>query len=163
MTPEEQKTLATYWYPQYILGAQLAHPDQTAGQDLAVGWKLTSPTGKTYGGYYWPLVDGDHDEPVLHVATAWDTRNQKSCPAVKGDGLCVALTVAAAQSGGLRFGASVGHVLVYPKNLARSDTPGKLRVPWVIDVDCFGPCYLNGANLNGANLTGANLTGAVGR
>jgi uncharacterized protein YjbI with pentapeptide repeats len=137
---------------------------------LAVGWKLTSVTGRTHGDYYWPLVDGDHDLLVLHRATAWDDRNRESCPAIKGDGLCLVTTsVREASSGGVHLTSSTGHVLVYPADLARSDTDGKYRVPWCIDVDAFDPvavirggmvANLSRADLSRADLSGADLSGA---
>ena len=172
----EQELMATWWHFHYLKAARDSYPDICADHELAVGFKLTSPTGKSFGGYYWPLVDGDHDEPRLHVADAWDERNTGSCPSAPGDGLCVATTIKAAQSGGARFGSSAGHVLVYPRALAVSDTDGKWRAPWVIDVDCFtaeelvrarclgfadlGSADLGSANLGSANLRFANLGSA---
>jgi len=159
-----------------LKAARDSYPDSCADHALSVGFKLTSPTGKSHGGYYWPLVDGDHDEPRLHVAEAWYPKNRGSCPKWPGDGLCVATTINGAQSGGARFGASAGHVLVYPRALAVSDTDGKWRAPWVIDVDCFtaeelvrarclgfadlGSADLGSANLGSANLGSANLGSA---
>jgi uncharacterized protein YjbI with pentapeptide repeats len=170
MTPEDREILRTWWHPHYLHAARTAYPGITAGHDLAVGWKLTSVTGRTHGGYYWPLVDGDHDQPVFHQATAWDDRNAASCPAAEGDGLCLVTTsLREASSGGARLTSSTGHVLVYPADLARSDTVGKHRVPWCIDVDTFDPtalirdgflANLSWANLSGADLSWANLSGA---
>ena len=167
----EQELLATWWHPQYIAAARDSFPDVCGDLELAVGFKLTSPSGKSYNNYYWPLVDGDHDEPRLHKATAWNPKNSESCPRAVGDGLCVATTINAAQSGGARFSTSTGHVLVYPKALAKSDTAGKLRVPWCVDVDCFtaqelilagclGSADLGSADLRYADLRSADLRSA---
>ncbi len=153
--------ISTFWHEQYIYAAQLAYPDECAGHDLAVGWKLTRKDGTTYGGYHWPLVDGDHDLPVLHESWAWDDNNPESCPKVWGDGLCLVTTHASpASSGGIFLGAGVGHVLVFPADLARSDVVGKHRAPWVIDVDCFDPIALlplSGSDLRGVDLRSSDL------
>jgi len=167
----EQELLATWWHAQYIAAARDSFPDICGDLELAVGFKLTSPSGKSYNNYYWPLVDGLYDEPRLHEATAWNPKNSESCPRAVGDGLCVATTINAAQSGGARFSTSAGHVLVYPATLAMSDTDGKWRVPWCVDVDCFtaqelivagclGSADLGSADLRYANLRSANLGSA---
>ena len=170
MTPEEREVLRTWWHPYYLHAARTAFPDITAGHDLAVGWKLTSVTGRTTNDYYWPLVDGDNDLPVLHEATDWDDGNHYSCPLRPGDGLCLVTTsVCEASSGGLRLSSATGHVLVYPADLVQSDIDGKYRTPWCIDVDAFDPIALiragfmadlSGADLSEANLSAANLSGA---
>ena len=162
--------LYEWWNAHYITAAQTAFPVVTAGHDLAVGWKLTHTDGTTHGGYYWPLVNGDHDLPVLHQASAWTPNNGASCPSKPGDGLCLipqGQPVSEATSGGCRFASAIGHVLVYPADLAKG-VAHKKRAPWVIDVDCFRPVdalallarYASGAYLHGANLSGADLTGA---
>ncbi len=168
---------STYWHEQYILGAQLAYPEVTKGHDLKVGWKVTQVDGTSYGGYYWPIVNGDHDVPVLHEASDWDESNYGSCPETEGDGLCLVTDagIGAATTGVVESLAHcVGHALVYPTDLARGKTTGKHRVPWAIDVDCFDVvalvragavanlryANLRYANLDDANLHGANLYGA---
>ena len=165
--------LYTWWTDHYIAAAQAAYPETCADNELAVGWKITAPNGTTRSGaYYWRMVNGDHDEPLLHTAAAWDATNSSSCPAAPGDGLCLipqGVNIREATSGGARFTECVGHVLVYPVALALG-SPDKLRVPWCVAVDAFSPLEmirlggvsadLSGANLPGANLTGANLTRA---
>ena len=165
--------LYTWWTDHYIAAAQAAYPETCADNELAVGWKITAPNGTTRSGaYYWPLVNGDHDAPVLHTATAWDATNLSSCPAAPGDGLCLitqGVNIREATSGGARFTECVGHVLVYPAALALGSSD-KLRVPWCVAVDAFSPlemirlggvsAYLSGADLSGADLSGAHLAGA---
>ena len=159
--------ISTWWHDAYIAAARTAFPAITDGHELVVGWKLARPDGTTTNGYYWPTVDGDHDLPVLHEATDWDADNRKSCPARDGDGLCLVTTSAReASSGGIILSEGVGHVLVYPVGLACTDTVGKFRVPWCVDVDCFDPVALirlglSGADLSGADLYGADLSGAT--
>lgn len=41
--------LSTWWHPAYIEAARSAYPAVTKGHELAVGWKLTSVTGRTHG------------------------------------------------------------------------------------------------------------------
>jgi len=167
--------LYEYWNAHYIAAAQAAFPEITGRHKLAVGWKLTNLDGTTHGGYYWPLVNGDHDLPVLHQADNWKPTNLESCPSQPGDGLCLipqGQPVREATSGGCRFTSAIGHVLVYPTGLSLGSLDKK-RAPWVIDVDCFKPAEalamlakftkwadLSGADLSGANLSGANLYGA---
>ncbi len=98
------------------------------------------------------------------------------CPTAPGDGLCVALTVPAAQSGGRRLGNSVMLLVGYlPDDVVGTDGY-KVRVRrlyvhpdpidpvqlvlWAISADDLGGANLGGANLGGANLGGANLGGA---
>ena len=177
-------TMRDWWTGHYLTAARNAYPDLCATHELAVGWKLTHPDGTTHAGYYWPLVNGEHDIPVAHVADNWDARNSGSCPSRPGDGLCLVesgANVVPASSGGVPLACSVGHVLVWPVDLARSGEAGKWRAPWVVDVDCFRPldlirvgfmsanlawanlagAYLAGADLAGADLAGANLAGAT--
>ena len=157
--------LCTYWHDHYINAARIAYPDVCADHELAVGWKLTHSDGTTRNGYYWPLVNGDHDLPVLHQATAWNPKNTDACPSVEGDGLCLIpwdAPVREATSGGASFASGTAHVLVYAPKLSKGE-PGKRRVLWVVDVDCFKPlplAVLSGANLSWADLSGANLSGA---
>jgi len=98
------------------------------------------------------------------------------CPTAPGDGLCVALTVPAAQSGGQRLGNSVMLLAGYlPDDVVGTDG-SKVRVRrmyvhpdpidpvqlvlWAIAADDLWGANLWGANLGGANLGGANLGGA---
>ena len=153
--------ISTYWHAHYINAARLACPAITADHELAVGWKITRVDGTTRGGYYWPLVNGDHDLPVLHEATDWSARNEGSCPDRPGDGLCLVTTHAGpASSGGVRLASSIGHVLVFAPALARTNEPGKFRAPWVVDVDCFDPVGVIRLGLSSADLGGADLRGA---
>ena len=157
--------LCTWWHDHYLHAARTAYPDVCADHNLAVGWKITHVTGTSSHNYYWPLVNGDHDLPVLHEATDWDPKSKSECPSRPGDGLCLIpwdAPVREATSGGVRFAQSIGHVLVYPKALSRG-TDGKRRAPWVMDVDCFDPvwaCVAGGAYLSRANLSGADLSRA---
>src|SRR5690606_19083261 len=124
--------------------------------------------GTTHAGYFWPLVNRNHWDrtpPVLHEATAWNPANRSSRPTVEGDGLCVTLAVRHATSGGVPLTDCIGHVLVYPADLAvGEEDDDKLRVPWCVDVDSFSPLALirEGlcANLRGADLRSANLRDA---
>ena len=102
--------------------------------------------------------------------------HQGECPAAPGDGLCVALSVPAAQSGGQRLGSSVMLLVGYlPDDILGTDGY-KVRVRrlyvhpdpvdpvqlvlWAIAADNLGDADLGGANLRGANLRGANLRDA---
>ena len=95
------------------------------------------------------------------------------CPTAPGDGLCVALTVPAAQSGGRRLSNSVMLLVGYlPDDVVGTDG-SKVRVRrlyvhpdpidpvqlvlWAIAADDLG-----GADLGGADLRDANLRGATG-
>ena len=82
-------TMRDWWTGHYLTAARNAYPDLCATHELAVGWKLTHPDGTTHAGYYWPLVNGDHDIPVAHVADNWNNSNKGSCPSRPGDGLCL--------------------------------------------------------------------------
>ena len=102
--------------------------------------------------------------------------HQGECPAAPGDGLCVALSVPAAQSGGQRLGSSVMLLVGYlPDDILGTDGY-KVRVRrlyvhpdpvdpvqlvlWAIAADNLGGAYLGGAYLGGADLRGAYLGGA---
>jgi hypothetical protein len=102
--------------------------------------------------------------------------HQGECPAAPGDGLCVALSVPAAQSGGQRLGSSVMLLVGYlPDDILGTDGY-KVRVRrlyvhpdpvdpvqlvlWAIAADNLGGANLGGANLRDANLGDANLGGA---
>ncbi|HKZ20336.1 MAG TPA: pentapeptide repeat-containing protein [Acidimicrobiia bacterium] len=163
----ENTALLGYWNDHYISAAQVAYPSVTKAHDLRVGWKISSVTGMTHNGYYWPTVDGNHDVPVLHEASSWDHKNGGSCPAREGDGLCLIPqedgAFSACTSGGVQFHRSIGHVLVYPHDLAKWDEPGKVRAPWVVQVDVFEPMvmllngFIDSANLGYADLGYADL------
>ena len=98
------------------------------------------------------------------------------CPTAPGDGLCVALTVPAAQSGGRRLSNSVMLLVGYlPDDVVGTDG-SKVRVRrlyvhpdpidpvqlvlWAIAADDLGGADLRDANLRGADLRGAYLGGA---
>jgi len=102
--------------------------------------------------------------------------HQGECPAAPGDGLCVALSVPAAQSGGQRLGSSVMLLVGYlPDDILGTDGY-KVRVRrlyvhpdpvdpvqlvlWAIAADNLRDADLGGANLRDANLRGADLWGA---
>jgi hypothetical protein len=154
--------ISTYWHEAYVEAARAAYPGACGDHDLAVGWKLTNKDGTTHDGYFWPLVNGDHDLPVLHVAGDWCDDNGGSCPSMPGDGLCLVTTsIAEASSGGISLVSGVGHVLVFAPALARSDTTGKFRVPFCIDVDAFDPVMMVHLGLSTANLSGAHLPRAL--
>ena len=104
------------------------------------------------------------------------TQSTSACPSAPGDGLCVALTVSAAQSGGQRMGNSVMLLVGYlPEDVLGTDG-GKVRVRrlyiepdpvdpvqltlWAIAADDLRGANLGGANLRDAYLWGANLRGA---
>jgi hypothetical protein len=137
---------------------------------LSVGWKISRIDGTTHGGYAWDLVRKD-SAPRLHVASAWVDSNVGSCPNHLGDGLCLIPgdgEVSQASSGGVPLARAIGHVLVFPTAAARSGGDGKVRVPWVVQVDTFDPlaefiaasANLSSANLRSANLRSANLRSA---
>jgi hypothetical protein len=109
------------------------------------------------------------------------TQSTSACPSAPGDGLCVALTVSAARSGGQRMGNSVMLLVGYlPEDVLGTDG-AKVRVRrlyvepdpvdpvqltlWAIAADdlrdaYLGSAYLRGAYLGSANLRGANLRDA---
>ena len=109
------------------------------------------------------------------------TQSTSVCPSAPGDGLCVALTVSAAQTGGQRMGNSVMLLVGYLPEDVLSTDGAKVRVRrlyvepdpvdpvqltlWAIAADDLrganlGSAYLGGTNLWGANLGDANLRGA---
>lgn len=100
-----------------------------------------------------------------HEATN-PTERADPCPRAPGDGLCVARTLAGAQSGGLRLGAAVMLLVGFTAADILADTRDKVRVArlWVHPdpVDPLHAIIGPGANLSGANLDGANLSGATG-
>ena len=102
--------------------------------------------------------------------------HQGECPAAPGDGLCVALSVPAAQSGGQRLGSSVMLLVGYlPDDILGTDGY-KVRVRrlyvhpdpvdpvqlvlWAIAADNLRDAYLGDADLGGAYLGDADLRGA---
>ena len=103
--------------------------------------------------------------------------HQGECPAAPGDGLCVALSVPAAQSGGQRLGSSVMLLVGYlPDDILGTDGY-KVRVRrlyvhpdpvdpvqlvlWAIAADNLRGAYLGDADLGGAYLGDADLRGAA--
>ena len=156
--------LHDWWTDHYLHAARTAYPDACRGHELAVGWKLTRKDGTTHADYYWPLVNADRDVPVLHVADDWNDTNGGECPSRPGDGLCLIpqrQPIREASSGGVRLVDGIGHVLVYPADLAVG-LNHKRRVPWAIDVDCFDPIEM--IRLGGVSpyLWSADLRGARG-
>jgi hypothetical protein len=151
---------------EHIDKARPVVPDGYQGE-LAVGWKITHTDGTTGRDastrpvYFWGLV-GPHQPAVLHVADNWDDDHGGSCPSRPGDGLCVATHIRNVTSGGVALSNCIGHVLVYPADLARSNEAGKLRSPWVVQVESFDVLHVLRfcANLRGADLCGADLRGA---
>ena len=104
------------------------------------------------------------------------TQSTSACPSAPGDGLCVALTVSAAQSGGQRMGNSVMLLVGYlPEDVLGTDG-AKVRVRrlyvepdpvdpvqltlWAIAADDLRGANLEVANLRDANLRDANLRDA---
>ena len=104
------------------------------------------------------------------------TQSTSVCPSAPGDGLCVALTVSAAQSGGQCMGNSVMLLVGYlPEDVLGTDG-AKVRVRrlyvepdpvdpvqltlWAIAADDLRGANLEVANLGDANLGDANLRGA---
>ena len=104
------------------------------------------------------------------------TQSTSACPSAPGDGLCVALTVSAAQTGGQCMGNSVMLLVGYlPEDVLGTDG-AKVRVRrlyvepdpvdpvqltlWAIAADDLRGANLGGANLRDAYLWGANLRGA---
>lgn len=150
-----------YWNDAYIAAARAAYPHETAGHELAVGFKLTKPDCTSYNGYYWGLVNGDHDAPQMHhvLPHLWNGENIDPCPSADGDGFCFVpqgQPVREATSGSARWASAVGHVLVYAADLAVG-WEHKKRAPWVIQVDCFDAAEMLRAFGSASNLSGANL------
>ena len=125
-----------------------------------------------------------HPPPPTHPPhpTTWNAApvpildHQGECPAAPGDGLCVALSVPAAQSGGQRLGSSVMLLVGYlPDDILGTDGY-KVRVRrlyvhpdpvdpvqlvlWAIAADNLRDAYLGDADLGGAYLGDADLRGA---
>jgi len=109
------------------------------------------------------------------------TQSTSVCPSAPGDGLCVALTVSAAQTGGQCMGNSVMLLVGYLPEDVLSTDGAKVRVRrlyvepdpvdpvqltlWAITADDLRDAnlrdaYLRGADLEGANLRDANLRDA---
>ena len=122
-------------------------------------------------GRYRYQLDAWNDAPGPIIAT-----HTGGCPSAPGDGLSVALTVPAAQSGGRRLSNSVMLLVGYlPDDVVGTDG-SKVRVRrlyvhpdpidplqlvlWAIAADDLGGADLGGAYLRGADLGGANLGGA---
>ena len=167
----------TYRNPLDIITEGLTLPE---GYD-SWGVKSVGFDGRTKFGFEWP-------EPGQETGRYELLDHDSSCPRMKGDGLCVATTWAGMASGGYRAFCLL--VVAYRSSEARSDEPGKLRVPQVavvarVDGEGFvgAQCRyadlqdadlrdanlryanlryadLQGANLQGANLRYANLRGA---
>ena len=104
------------------------------------------------------------------------TQSTSACPSAPGDGLCVALTVSAARSGGQRMGNSVMLLVGYLPEDVLSTDGAKVRVRrlyvepdpvdpvqltlWAIAADDLRGANLEVANLRDANLRDANLRDA---
>ena len=142
----------TYRNPLDIITEGLTLPE---GYD-SWGVKSVGFDGRTKSGFEWP-------EPGQETGRYELLDHDSSCPRMKGDGLCVATTWAGMASGGYRAFCLL--VVAYRSSEARSDEPGKLRVPQVavvarVDGEGFIGAQCRGANLRGADLQGANLQDA---
>ena len=142
----------TYRSPLDIITEGLTLPE---GYD-SWGVKSVGFDGRTKSGFEWP-------EPGQETGRYELLDHDSSCPRMKGDGLCVATTWAGMASGGYRAFCLL--VVAYRSSEARSDEPGKLRVPQVavvarVDGEGFVGAQCRGANLRYANLQGADLQGA---
>ena len=91
------------------------------------------------------------------------------CPKHEGDGLCVALTVRAASSGGQSASTAVGLTVTFDEPDVLAEADGKVRVRALTVTGVFDPMYLirlglqrdlRDANLRDANLRDANLRDA---
>ena len=90
-----------------------------------------------------------------------------ACPTTPGDGVCVALTLDGAQSGGARIGSSIMLLVGYLSADVLGGQADKVRVKrlYVHDdpidpVELIRWAALTGAYLSGADLSGADLYGA---
>jgi hypothetical protein len=130
------------------------------------GFKITRTDGTTHNGYRWPLpMPGQR----IRVEATHPTKHNDPCPQHEGDGLCVALTAAAASSGGIGLTSCIGLLLEYDDADILAADDENLRVRAVDVVGIFDVLAvirsglakdLAGANLDRAYLAGANLYGA---
>ncbi len=137
------------------------------------GFKFVGPDLCTHG----------HGAPYRYRLGVWSEApgpildHKGACPNAVGDGLCVALNVPAAQSGGQRTTNSVMLIVGFlPEDVLGSDgskvrvrrmwvepdpvDPVKLTLWAIASGADLGGAYLRGAYLRGADLGGANLGGA---
>lgn len=161
-----------------MTGAPMAQvpdsPAPTFPGDLLWGYKLVGTdlsTDDNQGGRY-----RYHLGQWASVREPWACTRGKPCPTFPGDGLCVAKTLAGAQSGGARLGASVLLLVGYYEQDILGAEASKVRVSRLyVHPDPLDPvavltgpranltgANLYGADLYGADLTRANLTGACG-
>jgi hypothetical protein len=131
------------------------------------GYKFVAPdltTGDHAGGRFRYRLGEWHETSPARPYTTGDP-----CPSFPGDGLCVARTLAGAQSGGQRMSGSTMLLVGYMPNDVLGSSADKVRVarlyvaPDPLDPvrEAVGPhANLRGANLRGADLRYADLRGA---
>lgn len=140
-----------------------------------IGFKLTKANGYTSHGFVWPDTPGTVVKATGPFSLRRDTGDSR-CPDYEGDGLCVARTIAGAQSGGQSF-HWMTLVAWTPEHVLYDDGTEKVRVSQCtviserIDLRSqiragawaggdLRDAILGGLNLRGTNLRGANLRGA---
>ena len=133
----------------------LVHPPKVAKKRLEWGFRFNAVDLTSQHSFCWPFPGN------WAVADGPFTDSSNPCPSRPGDGICVAHTLAGAQSSGRGLGHSVGLLVAWLPGDVLGSSTDKVRVKraWVAAV--FDPLKVAyGANLYGANLSGANLFGA---
>lgn len=159
------------WMEAHLVSAR--RPTVKQFDRMEWGFKFVGPDLCTHG----------HGAPYRYRLGVWSEApgpildHKGACPNAVGDGLCVALNVPAAQSGGQRTTNSVMLIVGFlPEDVLGSDgskvrvrrmwvepdpvDPVKLTLWAIASGADLGGAYLRGAYLRGADLRGANLGGA---
>ena len=140
-------------FPIDIICERSQRPDGCPDH-YVLGWKAVRPDLTTRDGFRWypnTIVRSDHN---------LDPDHDDPCPSIEGDGLCLAITMRGASSGG--FPSLTLVACWYDPALVAAATEDKMRIAGEIHIgDVFDTAALiRDADLSGANLSNAGLSGA---